>query len=105
MKGGSGDDILIGGDHRDELYGGSGEDILIAGESIDDDDSLYDDLLGGGNHNDDHYGWRSNDPFVSDTFDGGWHIDYCFNQYSEMYINKYTNNTCEKDTRNRDDIP
>ena len=76
LTGGSGDDVLTGGDDGDKLYGGAGDDTLNGGNDWDElyggvgDDTLYGggghDRLSGGADNDYLYGGHSHD-----DLDGG----------------------------------
>ncbi|MGH8901851.1 MAG: M91 family zinc metallopeptidase [Egibacteraceae bacterium] len=70
--GGSGNDVIYGGDGLDQIDGGAGNDEIYGGEGhdyIDGQDG--DDFLTGGAHDDAIYGGRGNDAIVG--FDG---LDY-----------------------------
>lgn len=70
--GGSGNDVIYGGDGHDQIDGGAGNDEIYGGEGhdyIDGQDG--DDYLAGGAHDDAIYGGRGNDAIVG--FDG---LDY-----------------------------
>ncbi len=83
LRGGEGDDVLVGQGGDDSLFGGMGDDILFGGQG---DDLLYggdgDDVLFGGSGNDHLYGGDGNDILYggagSDYLDGGLGVNHLY---------------------------